>query len=188
MPSTLKNVSSVIDLLPQNDVYILDQTNQNLSQYPSVHQDFATDIYEALQSGLKKINTYNKLILIFPGNKEPYGMVEGFYKFCIDYNLNHQVISTFGTREIAKGDVYIIPNDRHLVEVIEQSKIQNMVLVNDFGVISYNDTVLKKIVENGITTISTDFKKMGQELAHLVINNKKEAVKNSCRLILRSSL
>ncbi|HBK82920.1 MAG TPA: transcriptional regulator [Flavobacterium sp.] len=188
MPGTLKNVSTLLNTLPPNDVYILDQTNQSLSQFPSVHQDFANDIYEALQSGIDKIMKYKKLILIFPGLNEPYGMVEGFYKFCDDYHFLHQVISSFDNREIKHGEVYIIPNDRHLVEVIEQSKIQNMKLIKDFGVISYNDTDLKKIVENGITTISTDFKQMGRILAQMVLSNKKETIKNSCQLILRNSL
>ena len=41
------------------------------------------------------------------------------------------------------------------------------------GIISYNETPLKKVVENGITTISTDFKAMGKLLANMILENKK---------------
>lgn len=50
------------------------------------------------------------------------------------------------------------------------------------GVISYNDTVLKQIVANGITTISTDFKNMRQKLAMLVRSKKTNKSKSFHRL------
>ena len=71
---------------------------------------------------------------------------------------------------------------------MEQSKIQNLKIVDDFGIISYNDTPLKKVVENGITTISTDFNIMGTLLANMILENRKEQIENECRLIIRNSL
>ena len=41
-------------------------------------------------------------------------------------------------KEIKKGEVYIIPDDRDLVKVIEKSKLQNLILGVDFVIISYN--------------------------------------------------
>ena len=72
--------------------------------------------------------------------------------------------------------------------VLEQSKIQNLTIVNDFGIISYNDSSLKKVVENGITTISTDFAMMGTLLAKMILENRKEQIENKSRLIIRNSL
>lgn len=188
MPTNLKDIASTIRSLPMNDVYILDQTNSELKDFPSVHQNFIKDIYNALVKGRERLKKYEKLILIFPGFKEPIGMVDGFQKFCVEFKFKHQVVTSFDAVKINKGEVFIIPNDRHLVEVIEQSKIQNMQLGSDFGIISYNDTPLKKIVENGITTISTDFTEMGRLLANMVLSNEKRNIENSSKLILRSSL
>lgn len=188
MPTNLKDIASTIRSLPMNDVYILDQTNSELKDFPSVHQNFIKDIYNALVKGRERLKKYEKLILIFPGFKEPIGMVDGFQKFCVEFKFKHQVVTSFDAVKINKGEVFIIPNDRHLVEVIEQSKIQNMQLGSDFGIISYNDTPLKKIVENGITTISTDFIEMGRLLANMVLSNEKRNIENSSKLILRSSL
>jgi DNA-binding LacI/PurR family transcriptional regulator len=74
------------------------------------------------------------------------------------------------------------------VKVIEQSRYQDLKIGKDFGVISYNDTALKKIVEGGITTISTDFKAMGAILAKMLIEGSKMQVENKCDLIIRKSL
>lgn len=188
MPTNLNDVASVIKTLPKNDVFILDQTNSELKDFPSVHQNFVKDIYEALVFGKDKLKNYEKLILIFPGFKEPLGMVEGFEKFCKEFAFSYQVVTSFDSKIIKKGEVYVIPNDRHLVEVVEQSKIQHIKLGVDFGIISYNDTPLKKVVENGITTISTDFIAMGKLLAEMVLSNEKKNIENSSQLILRSSL
>ncbi|WP_321539323.1 GntR family transcriptional regulator [Flavobacterium piscinae] len=162
MPTNLSGAAEIIKTLPHNDVYILDQTNLELADYPSVHQNFVKDIFNALEEARPRLMIYSQLILIFPGFKEPLGMVEGFTQFCHRYAFSHQVITDFDYQKIEQGSVYIIPNDRHLVQVIEQSKTLQFQLGQDFGIISYNDTPLKKVVENGITTISTDFKLMGK--------------------------
>ncbi|HRZ31374.1 MAG TPA: GntR family transcriptional regulator [Flavobacterium sp.] len=188
MPTNLVGAANLIKTLPKNDVYILDQTNEELREYPSVHQNFVKDMYQALVKAKEKLDKYQQLILIFPGFKEPLGMVEGFLKFCKEFNFGHEVIVDFEVRTIAVGNVYIIPNDRHLVQVIEQSKKQQLRIGQDFGIISYNDTPLKKVVENGITTISTDFKAMGARLTEMIFTNKKEQMENQSQLIIRASL
>jgi hypothetical protein len=138
--------------------------------------------------GKNKLVKYEKMILIFPGFREPLGMKIGFESFCIEFGFAYEVIAAFNHRHIKIGELYIIPNDRDLVEVIEQSKIQKLQIGNDFGVISYNETPLKKIVANGITTISTNFELMGKILAQMILKNQKDQIENRCHLILRNSL
>lgn len=46
----------------------------------------------------------------------------------------------------------------------------------DIGVISYNETPIKKILLNGITTISTDFKYMGTVAAGMILENSKQHI------------
>lgn len=188
MPTTLRGVASVIKTLPKNDVYILDQTNTELKDYPSVHQNFVSDMYNGLCAGEDKLRKYKKLILIFPAFKQPPGMAEGFIKFCDEHNFAYEIIADFENRTITPGEVYVIPNDRHLVSVMEQAKIQKLKIAKDIGVISYNDTPLKKVVGDGITTISTDFREMGRLLAQMIINNDKGDIENKSRLIERGSL
>lgn len=188
MPTNLVEAPSIVKTLPVNEVYILDQSNQELLEFPSVHQNFIKDIYDALTIGKPKLEKYKKLIIIFPGFREPIGMKIGFENFCKDNNFDYEIISEFVDNNIQKGEVYLIPNDRDLVRVIEKSKLQNLKIGVDFGIISYNETPLKKVVENGITTISTDFTAMGKIVAEMVLSGKKEQIENKCSLILRESL
>jgi len=188
MPTNLPNTASVIKTLPVNEVFILDQTNPELKPYPAVYQNHMKDIYDALTKGKSRLNKYKKLILIFPGSREPLGMKEGFLNYCNDFSFEHEVITEFNNRKIKLGEVYIIPNDRDLVRVIEKSKVQDLKLGSDFGIISYNETPLKKVVANGITTISTDFEAMGKILAQMILKGKKEQIENKCALIIRNSL
>lgn len=188
MPTYLNEAAPLIKTLPVDEVYILDQTNDELKSYPAVYQNHRQDIYDALVKGKSKLNKYKKLILIFPGFREPIGMKEGFEKFCDDFSLQCEVITTFANRKIELGEVYVIPNDRDLVQVIETAKLQNLKLGTDYGIISYNDTPLKKVVENGITTISTNFHTMGKILAQMILKNKEEQIENKCALLLRNSL
>lgn len=188
MPTNLVGAASVIKTLPKHDVYVLDQTNSDLKDYPSVHQNFVKDIYSALVEAKPLLDKYQKMTLIFPGFREPLGMKVGFEKFCSDFAIPFEITPEFVDRGIEHGEVYVIPDDRDLVKVIEQSKEQSLQLGTDFGIISYNETPLKKVVENGITTISTDFKAMGVILATMILENKKEQIENENRLILRKSL
>jgi hypothetical protein len=123
-----------------------------------------------------------------PGTPEDAGISVELVKFCAENSCNSQVVSSFESDLIKNGSLFIIPNDRHLVNVIEQAKLQNLVLGLDYGIISYNDTSLKKVVENGITTISTDFNEMGKILAHMINTNSKLSVKNNSKLIMRNSI
>lgn len=188
MPTTLKGAAAIIKTLPKNDVYILDQTNDDLAEYPSIHQNFVNDMYKALTAGETKLRKYNKLVLIFPAFKQPPGMQEGFIKFCEEHSFTYEIIPDFENHTITPGEAYVIPNDRHLVNVIEQARVQQLKIGKDVGIISYNDIPLKKVVGNGITTISTDFNAMGKILAEMIVLQKRDSVENLSRLIQRGSL
>lgn len=188
MPTNLVGAAAIIETLPVNEVYILDQTNPELKSYPAVFQNHLKDIYNGLIKGKSRLNKYEKLIMIFPGFREPLGMKIGFENFCKDFAFDYEIITEFKNKEIKKGEVYVIPSDRDLVQVIEKAKLQELKLGNDYGIISYNETPLKKIVENGITTISTDFEAMGKILAQMILKGKKEQIENKSALIIRNSL
>lgn len=188
MPTNLIDIAGSIKTLPVSDVIILDQTNPDLKAYPAIYQNHQKDIFEGLLKGKTKLGKYKKLILIFPGFREPLGMKTGFENFCTGHHFDYEIITQFTDRKIAIGDLYVIPNDRDLVGVIEEARNQNLKLGNDFGIISYNETPLKKVVAQGITTISTHFEAMGKILAEMVLKGKNEQIENKSSLIMRNSL
>lgn len=189
MPTNLNDIVDCIKTLPVNDVIILDQTNSDLKMFPAIYQNHQKDIYDGLLKAKTRLSKYKKLILIFSEIREPSGMKLGFESFCREYNFEYEIIAEFKGKSVAAGNLYIIPNDRDLLLVIENTMHQNLKLGEDFGIISYNETALKKIAANGITTISTNFELMGKIAAEMVLKGtKKEQIENKSALIVRNSL
>lgn len=188
MPSNLAGTAEIIAKLPKEAVYLLDQTNEYLTGYPAVYQDFSTDMKMGLKEAQPRLKYYRKLILIFPGAKEPIGMVEGFRSYCEEIKFPHEVIHSVENKHVQKGAVFITPNDNQLVDVIELAKAKELAIGKHVGIISYNEIPLKKVIENGITTISTDFHTMGKTMAKMVMNGKKQRIANPSNIILRASL
>ena len=108
--------------------------------------------------------------------------------FCTHNNIQNEVIDTLTDRALSKGELYILLDDKNLIRIIKQIKEEQLTFVQDIGIISYNDTLLKEIVEGGITTISTNFNLMGQRLAEMILNNEFAQIENPNSLIIRKSL
>lgn len=187
MPANLKNTDLIIGKLPKDKVYILDQMHDELSEYRAVCQNFESDMYSNLTIGISSLKKYNKLILLFQ-NKQPLGMLNGFVKFCKEYKFEYEILISLEDSVPKKGEVYIIPDDRNLIVIMKKIKEEALLLGENIGIISYNDTLLKEILEGGITTISTDFKKMGEQLAKIILTNEKIQIENCSSFIKRNSL
>ena len=187
MPANLKNTDLIIGKLPKDKVYILDQMHDELAEYRAVCQNFESDMYSNLTIGITSLKKYNKLILLFQ-NKQPLGMLNGFVKFCKDYKFEYEILNSLEDSVPKKGEVYIIPDDRNLIVIMKKIKEKALLLGENIGIISYNDTLLKEILEGGITTISTDFKKMGEQLAKMILTNEKIQIENCSSFIKRNSL
>lgn len=188
MPANLIGTENVIKRLPNEKVYILDQMHSELMDYPSVHQNFKKDIYQGLQAGLNQIKKYQQAILLYDEKRQPKGILDGFNLFCSHYSIQNEVIDTLNNRELSKGELYILLEDKNLIRIIKRLKEQDLTLAEEIGIISYNDTLLKEIVEGGITSISTNFNLMGERLAEMILNNEFAQVENPNSLIIRNSL
>ncbi|HLT34496.1 MAG TPA: GntR family transcriptional regulator [Aquaticitalea sp.] len=188
MPANLKNTANVLEKLPSDRVYILDQTNEELLHYPAIFQNFDKDIFNSLMAAQPLIAKYEKIVLLFPDKKQPLGMLNGFQKYRKQTNFPCEVIHSLTDRTLQKGEAYLILDDQSLILLIKKMKEQKLVLGQDIGVISYNDTLLKEIVEGGITTISTDFNQMGKRLAEMIHKREHLRIENPNALIIRNSL
>ncbi|MCF8273665.1 MAG: GntR family transcriptional regulator [Flavobacteriaceae bacterium] len=188
MPANLSQTKKVIEKLPFDKVYILDQIHDELKQYPAIYQNFEDDIYNSLKRAITLLNKYKKIVLLFPEKKQPQGMLVGFQKFRKSTNFQHEVINSLDDRKLEKGEVYLVLDDQNLIVLIKKMKDQKLTIGKDIGIISYNETLLKEIVEGGITTISTDFNQMGKRLAQMILNKERVHIENQNDLIIRNSL
>lgn len=188
MPANLKNTNNAIQNLPQEKVYILDQIHDDLLNYSAIYQNFEKAIFNNLTKSLHLIKKYKKLILVFSEDKQPQGMLKGFTIFCKKNSIPFTVLNSLQDHTLEKGELYIIPDDKSLLRIIKKMKSNAFILTKDIGIISYNDTLLKEIVEGGITTISTDFNMMGKRLAEMILNKEVIKIENPNNLIIRNSL
>jgi len=170
-------------------VFLLDHYHPELKgKFSSVFQNFEKDTYEALIYGLEYLKKYKRIIMVQKDVKEPMERYTGLRIFCTEHDFIHHYIGNTYNRTIKKGDVFMVVNDRDLVDLLKQAARQNMTPGKEFGIISYNDTPLKEILAGGITTLSTDFKLMGKTMAGLINKKNVETIENPWNLIIRESI
>ena len=188
MPAHLIDTEVILKNLPKDKVYLLDQVPEGLESYPAIYQDFENDIQKGLFTGLHAIRKYKKLVFVFSGQKQPKQLLNGFLNFCSDYKINYEITETIYKRTPEKGELYILFEDKDLIKIIKKIKEQKLQIAKDIGIISYNDTLLKEVVADGITTISTDFNLMGKTLAEMILKNEQTSVINPSKLLFRKSI
>ena len=180
--------------IPDNQLIILDKGLESFEgRHGSVYQDFKNDIFNALESALDDLKKYSKLVLVFPIDEMypyPREIEQGFRKFCVAYDFKFDVIDEFAPdREIeSKGEVFIVIEDSDLVNLVKRTRTNQWEIGKDIGIISYNDTPLKEVLAEGITVISTDFEKMGEQAAQMILNKQFSKQENPFSFIKRKSL
>jgi DNA-binding transcriptional regulator YhcF (GntR family) len=177
-------------VIPSQKLIVVDKPILGLEgQYGAVCQNFKLDIYNALVEALKPLSKYQKIKIIFPQDAHhPKEILTGLAKFCNEHSFDYEAISDLSDEIIQQGVVYISLTENDLISLVEKAIASPYKVGTDVGVISYNETPLKKIILNGITTISTDFQLMGQKTAELIQNNSKEHIELPFYLTLRASL
>ena len=152
------------------------------------YYEFEKDTYEALVYGLSNLRKYKHIVMVQKDSKEPFERYDGLRAFCKEHGFTHECIGEIQGREIVKQEVFMVVNDRDLVNLLKQADRQQLVPGKDFGIISYNDTPLKEVLAGGITTLSTDFKLMGRTMASLINKKTIETIENPWNLNIRNSL
>lgn len=192
MPHFDEDVSSIIKLIPNDKILLLDK---NVTRFhkpcAAVYQDFRKDIENALTSAKVLLKKYKKLNLI--RGKEyfqyvPSGIIKGATAFCARNNVPFAVANNLIEKEITEGEAYLIFSDNALLRFIKYINKVRWKAGRDIGLISYDDTPMKEILLNGITVISTDFALMGKTAAELITERRIEKIANRSGLIKRSTL
>lgn len=185
-----ENVHEILNSLPKEKLILLDKLVPGVSgDFAAVYENFEKDIFHALELAVPQLSKYNTLKIIFPKNTYyPVEIQKGFLSFCIQYAFNYKVVHDILTEPINEGEVFINLMESDLVILIERILATPLKIGENIGVISYNETPLKKIILNGLTTISTDFEKMGSMTADIIKNGSTARLEVPFALTLRSSL
>jgi len=182
-------VKEVLKEIPDDKLILIDRRDEQDQSYKYVGQEYKKDIVTCLDQLKSELYKYNTLNFIFPEPSfHPEELKEGFRFFCEVNQIEFNIYSKKENRSIQKGEAYLVIDDNDLARVVEEARNNRMELGKDIGLISYNETRLKSIIDKGITTISTDFLRMGENLVHLIFNPKEQQqIHNPVRLIKRKS-
>ena len=185
-----ENAAEIINTIPKDKLILLDKLVHGVDgQYAAVYENFENDIYNALEQALPKLSKYHTLKIIVPFyTYHPKEILKGYKRFCNQYAFNYKVVHNIANEPIKEGEAYINLMEDDLVILIEKILATKMKVGKHVGVISYNETPLKKIILNGITTISTDFQMMGEKAAQLVLEHSTQHVEIPFELTMRASL
>lgn len=188
MPVLHKQAGEILKQLDQRNLFILDRGLKEFGHiYPHVCQNYAKDIYDFLTAVEGRLTNYRRIVLLFSTNMRIYDVITGFEEFFKKSTLEGIVVRDTTSFRPELKDLCIVLDDSDLVQIIRTAKDKKWELGKHIGIISYNDTPLKSIVAEGITTISPDFKQMAASMADMIINNTKEKIENPLVFIERSS-
>jgi DNA-binding transcriptional regulator YhcF (GntR family) len=176
-----------INSLPKEKLILLDKLLPGIQgSYGAVYENFEKDIYQTLQEAKDALAKYQRIQLVFPSSSYyPKAIVKGFENFCRDYAFDFKVSEK---AQPERGTAYISVMEDDLIEILDQIKQLGLSLGKDVGLISYNETPIKRLLFDGISTISTDFVKMGELVADLVKTNARNKIENPFLFLQRSSL
>ncbi|WP_423128910.1 GntR family transcriptional regulator [Gaoshiqia sp. Z1-71] len=184
-----QRVPEIINQIPKDRLLIIDWNIHASPGMSMIYQDFGQTLYDSLQNNLDLIKKYKRFVYLYPEfTYHPKESISYFEKFGQDFQLNYDVVLNSKQFDVKKGDLYLLVSDRTLARFLDQCSEKNLVPGQDAGVISYNETPMKKYVKDGITVISTDFELMGKKAAEFVVSSEPVAVQIPTRLKVRSSI
>ena len=129
------------------------------------------------------------MVFLYPNyTNHPIESINFGKKFCKDNGIKCSVETNPTKLDVRPGVVYFCVSDRMLGQFLEQCRAKNLEPGRDCGMISYNETPMKKFIYKGITVISTDFKTMGEKAAEFVANDKPMDICIPTQVFVRDSL
>lgn len=182
-------VPDIVQKIPAEQLLVIDWKICSSESQSAVFQDFGEPVYRCLRENLDYIRKYNEFTFYYPPfTYHPREAIDYFKKFCAEFEIKHSVIFDQEKFRIKKGGLYFLVSDRTLASFLDQCAEKGFEPGLEAGVISYNETPMKKYVKNGITVISTDFELMGQKAAEFVASGEMIQFEVPTTLKLRSSL
>jgi DNA-binding transcriptional regulator YhcF (GntR family) len=185
-----EKAAEIINGIGEGELILLDKVVEGVERrFGAVYEDFGADIYGALEQALPRLSRYRRMkMLIRTPSYFPSEIREGFQRFCDQYAFPCEIKEDPDSLSANPGDVFLSLTEDDMLTLIERILADGLELGKDVGLISYNETPWKRFILNGITTISTDFRAMGEMAARMIMENATERRAVPFALTLRNSL
>ncbi|MGA9638741.1 GntR family transcriptional regulator [Flavobacterium sp.] len=189
MPFDDKEVPEVLATLPMDKLVLIDWNIHFQVHNNYIFQDFGQSFYDSLIEAKDLFKKYKAVHFIYPNyTHHPFETIRFFKKYCNDFNFEYQIITDSKNWKIEKNIAYISVSDRVLGQFLEQCQEMKYEPGTDVGILSYNETPMKKFIYKGISVVSTDFKELGTKGAEFVTSNEGMQMYIPTKLTIRESL
>lgn len=164
--------TAVLNKITPNKLLLLDFGKFDKEKYSYICQDFDKGFYDALFSLNGTLKKYHKLTMLFPkGLMHPKSSIKFLHQYGEHEGFLTEIVEDIDQLKIQKGVVYIAIKQQDVVKVVKQGRIAGLKCGKDFGILAYNDIPSYEVIDEGITSLSIDWDKMGNEAAQFVLNN-----------------
>jgi DNA-binding transcriptional regulator YhcF (GntR family) len=182
-------VAEALDVISNEKLLLIDWNIHSKPKNNYVFQDFGKAFYESLIDAVNLFRKYKEIDFIYPSfTNHPIESVQFFESFCAAFNFKYRILKNQKNFDIEKNKAYISVSDRMLGVFLEQCREKNMEPGKDVGILSYNETPMKKFIYKGISVVSTDFEALGTKAAEFITKDEPVQHYVSTKLILRESL
>jgi DNA-binding transcriptional regulator YhcF (GntR family) len=189
MPEIYDETLSVLSILDSKHLFLLDTGFKQLRKYyPGIYQNFESDIRTLLGKKKHLLSKYHRVFLVRPAGNNGAEIISGFKAFGKTAEIKTAVLNSFSEITVKAGDAFIVADDNHLVELINYANKAGLRIGKNLGILSYNESNLKSVIGDGISTITSDYFAMGKCIAEMITNQQRAVVENPFVMIDRGSL
>jgi DNA-binding transcriptional regulator YhcF (GntR family) len=188
-PIPHKRTAGILATLPFDKFLMIDRYEAMAGNFSYVVQEFEQASYAAFAELSDTIRQFEEMIFYYrPGSDTPIEILRAFKKFIRDYKIKGSIKAEYVPGSLERNKVYYTINNAELWEMLKDSRLKNMKLGKEVGILSHNDDVVKEIICDGITTYSTDFRLMAEKAADFVLTREKIREVIPTVLIRRNSI
>lgn len=182
--------SEALQKIDPKKLLLLDFGKFDKNGYSYICQDFDMALYNALETIKPQLKKYRKLFFVFnKSHKHPQSSKEYFSKFCIDNNLPFEIIEEITEKTtIIENAFYLVIKQEDLVKIIKKGRHERLKAGKDYGILAYNENPFYEVIENGISSIGIDWKKMGNMTVDFIVREDPVQQFLPTEIILRDSL
>jgi len=178
-PIVERRVPKILGQLMENRLLLIDRYI-NISEHKAhVIQEFEESTFAILSSKLDRISKYRRVEVFFRQDAEaayPQEILSACRRFSTLNRIQLKIHDRYASGTLEKNVLYLTIGDNDLWSLLEDCIDRGFVLGEDIGILSHNESRIKKIVHGGISTWSTDFGQMAEVAARFVLERKPERI------------
>ncbi len=171
-PFNDKKVADSLSLIPKDKLLLVSRPDYHDKFGSYVVQNYTNELLKALDKACPDLLKYDSLtLLLSETNKAPKELEKTVAFFCKKNGLKNFVVHKYSPQVLQEGKAYFIIEDNDLLSFLLSCEKKNIMPGKDIGILSYNESPMKQLLSNGISTVSVNFSEMGQHISHWLFDS-----------------